>query len=59
MITELHLFMTIFQREGHKMELIFHECNQKYELTVEGLDDTTVIMYFDKNGKFKNCSGDY
>lgn len=57
-MTELHLFMSIFEREDYTLDLQYYEQGQEFQLTIKGLYDSSVVMYFDKDGKFKECLGE-
>ncbi len=57
-MTELHLFISIFEREDYTIDLQFYEHSQEYQLIIKGLYDSSVVMYFDKDGKFKECLGE-
>ena len=57
-MTELHLMTAIFEREHKNVELRYCEKDEEYELIVIGGYNTEIFLYFDKNGKYKNCIGE-
>jgi hypothetical protein len=48
----------IFEREHKDVELRYYEKDEEYEVTVMGENDTAIILYFDKNGRYKGCIGE-
>ena len=56
-MNELHLMTAIFEREHKEVGLRYYELDEEYELTVAGEMGSEVILYFDKNGKYKGCIG--
>lgn len=50
-MTELHLFVALFEREGHKVS-IEHIVNN-YEVMVEDLHNRPTRFVFDNNGNFR------
>lgn len=57
-MTELHLMTAIFEREHKNVELRYFEKDEEYEVTVMGENNTAIVLYFDKNGKYKGCIGE-
>lgn len=57
-MTELHLMTAIFEREHKNVGLRYFEKDEEYELTVTGDNNTAIVLYFDKNGKYKDCVGE-
>ena len=61
-MTELHLFTAIFERENKFVDIHYFPYSAdgtlgEYQLTVGGIMGSEIILYFDENGKYKNCFG--
>lgn len=61
-MTELHLFTAIFERENKFVEIQYYPQGVdgtagEYQLTVRGLMGSEIVLYFDNDGKYKNCLG--
>lgn len=50
-MTELHLFVQIFEREQHKATI--EATDYGYQVTVEDLHDRPTRFVFDQKGNFK------
>lgn len=61
-MTELHLFATIFKRKNKFVDVLYYPQSMdgtpgEYQLTVRGLMGSEIVLYFDNDGKYKNCLG--
>ena len=61
-MTELHLFAAIFERENKFVDIQHYPYGAdgglgEYELTVRGQMGSEIVLYFDNDGKYKNCLG--
>jgi hypothetical protein len=61
-MTELHLFTAIFERENKFVDIQYYPYGVdgtlgEYQLTVRGQMGSEIVLYFDNNGKYKNCLG--
>ena len=61
-MTELHLFTAIFEREHKSVDIQYYPYGidgtlGEYQLTVRGQMRSEIILYFDSNGRYKNCLG--
>ena len=58
-MTELHLFMQIFERQGHILKLDFNEKDRKYILWIWNDGEQLTKMKFDNKGKFLYIIDDF
>lgn len=51
-MTELHLFMQIFERQNHTLKLDFNEKDNTYTLWIWNINEQLTQILFDNKGKF-------
>lgn len=61
-MTELHLFTAIFERENKFVDVQYYPMGVdgtpgEYQLTVRGHMGSEIVLYFDDDGRYKNCLG--
>ena len=56
-MTELQLFLSIFEREHKKVTLEYYEHGWAYELAVDNGEGSGFALYFDKDGKYETGFG--
>ena len=58
-MTELHLFMQIFERQNHTLKLDFNEKDKNYILWIWNNSEQLTKMKFDNKGKFLYIIDDF